>query len=101
MRLLLLSSEFPPGPGGIGNHAHQLALNLHRLGWKMMVLSPQEYASADEIGKFNSTQPFRIIRVPASRGRFREALHRLGVSYRLAHEHKPDVLMGTGLSGDR
>src|SRR2546430_1641206 len=89
----------PPGPGGIGNHAHQLTLNLQRLGWEMMVVSPQEYASAEEIGKFNSAQRFRIIRVPSSRGRLREALHRLGVAYRVAREHKPDVLMGTGRSG--
>ena len=27
-RLLLLSSEFPPGPGGIGSHAYQLARHL-------------------------------------------------------------------------
>ena len=27
--IVLLSSEFPPGPGGIGNHAYYLAMNLH------------------------------------------------------------------------
>ena len=32
-RLLLLSSEFPPGPGGIGMHAYQLARHLAARGW--------------------------------------------------------------------
>lgn len=99
MRLLIISSEFPPGPGGIGNHAHQLALNLHRLGWKVTILSPQDYASGEQAGRFNSAQPFRVFRVPSGRGRLREAFHRLRVAGRLAREHKPDVLLGSGRSG--
>jgi phosphatidylinositol alpha-1,6-mannosyltransferase len=99
MWLVIISSEFPPGPGGIGNHAHQLALNLHRLGWEVTIISPQDYASGEEAERFNSAQPFRVIHVPSGRGRLREAFHRLGVACRLAREHKPNVLLGSGLSG--
>lgn len=98
-RLLLISSEFPPGPGGIGNHAWQIALNLHRLGWQMTVLSPQDYAADNEVEKFNAVQPFKIVRVPSGRGRFRELLTRVRIANGLAREQKPDVLVGTGLSG--
>lgn len=59
-RLLLLSSEFPPGPGGIGTHAYQLARHLARLGWNVMVQSPQPYVSAGERDAFNARQPFSI-----------------------------------------
>ena len=41
-RLLLLSSEFPPGPGGIGTHAYQLARQLTARGWAVTVVTAQE-----------------------------------------------------------
>lgn len=52
-RALLLSSEFPPGPGGIGQHAFQLARHLTRLGWRLHVLTPQPYVAAAERDVFN------------------------------------------------
>src|SRR5947209_855416 len=77
VRILIIASEFPPGPGGIGNHAHQLALNLCQLGWETIVVSPQDYAMAHEVEEFNAAQPFRINRMSSGRGQFREALQRL------------------------
>ena len=63
-RLILLSSEFPPGPGGIGTHAYQLARHLTRLGWNVGVLSPQSYATAEAVAAFNRRQPFAITPLP-------------------------------------
>lgn len=60
-RLLLLSSEFPPGPGGVGTHAFQLARHLARLDWNVMVQSPQPYVSDAERDAFNARQPFTIV----------------------------------------
>ena len=80
MRALILSSEFPPGPGGIGNQAHQLALSLHRLGWELTVVSPQDYVTFEQAQAFNTQQPFRIVTVPSRRGRFAEALHRFRIT---------------------
>jgi phosphatidylinositol alpha-1,6-mannosyltransferase len=99
MNVLMISSEFPPGPGGIGNHAQQLALNLHRLGWGVSVVSPQDYALTDQVKEFNSEQPFRVISVPSGRGRLHEALYRLRIANRMVLEIRPDVMIGTGLSG--
>jgi len=99
MRLLLISSELPPGPGGIGNHAHQLALHLHRLDWTVVVVSPQDYAPPDQVKAFNLEQPFRIVPVPSGMGRVGGALHRLRTAWRVARELRPDIVMGSGLSG--
>jgi phosphatidyl-myo-inositol dimannoside synthase len=99
MRILLISSEFPPGPGGIGNHAHQLALGLYRLGWEITVVSPQDYATGEAIDEFNSNQPFKIHRMRSGQGRVRAAFQRLRAAYRIARAHQPDLLLGTGLSG--
>lgn len=99
MRLLMLSSEFPPGPGGIGTHAHHLARHLHRLGWDLTVVSPQDYAEPSHVADFNAALPFPVIPVPSGRGRGVEALHRIRVANRVARDERPDLLIGTGLSG--
>ena len=36
--ILMITSEFPPGPGGIGSHAYNLAKNLEKNGKKVTVL---------------------------------------------------------------
>jgi len=38
-KLLIISSEFPPGPGGIGNHAYNLQYHLRKEGWKVKTIS--------------------------------------------------------------
>ena len=60
VRVLILSSEFPPGPGGIGNHACHLAKELTLNGCEVLVLTPQEFVSAETSAAFNQTQVFRI-----------------------------------------
>ena len=60
MRVLFLSSEFPPGPGGIGRHCHQLAQGLVRRGREALVLAAQDYVSDVEIREFNARQQFDV-----------------------------------------
>lgn len=54
-RLLIVSTEFPPGPGGIGSHAYQVIKELKRLGWEIEVITEQNNTGEDEIEKFNRT----------------------------------------------
>ena len=97
--LMLISSEFPPGPGGIGSHAYQLAAHLARLGWKITVVAPQDYAQEPEIARFTAGLAFSLSRVTSGRGRAREAWNRVRVAQRLMKQVRPDILIGTGLSG--
>lgn len=99
MRALIVSSEFPPGPGGIGNQAHHLALSLHRLGWDLAVAAPQAYVTPEQARAFNTQQPFPIASLPSGRGRWVATLQRVRIAERLAQSHRPDILIGTGLSG--
>lgn len=95
-RLLLLSSEFPPGPGGIGTHAYQLALHLTQLGWNVQVLTLQDYTSSEEAGFFNQVQKFKIISLPRTRNRFRDLLKRWTSLFEMIKTWRPDILVVTG-----
>jgi phosphatidyl-myo-inositol dimannoside synthase len=96
MQVLILSREFPPGPGGIGAHAFQLADNLNRLGWAVTVLTPQDYASAEEIREFNARQPFPVVNLPSRRGNIREGWHRWRTLTRQLRTQTPDVMVASG-----
>ena len=62
--ILLLSSEFPPGPGGIGNHAYCLALNLQaNRKYSVKVITPVR-TSVDHV--FDNKLSFEINRVNIS-----------------------------------
>jgi phosphatidylinositol alpha-1,6-mannosyltransferase len=63
-RILIISSEYPPGPGGIGHHAYSLSCGLHRSGHHVEVLTVSDYASEEEKGIFDSRQAFGITRYP-------------------------------------
>lgn len=62
--LLIISSEFPPGPGGIGHHAYSLAMQLHKCGYQVTVLANGDYADVVKLGEFDTRQPFPIRRFP-------------------------------------
>jgi phosphatidylinositol alpha-1,6-mannosyltransferase len=63
-RILVISSEFPPGPGGIGHHALSLVSALVNRGYQITVMSPADFVTEEEVEDFDSQQRFRIIRYP-------------------------------------
>ena len=93
MRLLLVSSEFPPGPGGIGTQAFELARHLTRFGWDVRVVTPQDYAEDSEILLFNQSLKFRIERVRAGYGR---SVTFWRAAQRQVRRWKPQVILATG-----
>ena len=66
----IISSEFPPGPGGIGQHAYDLAKVLAENGIRIKVLSPADYTTDREVAEFDSRQTFDIKRYPRGWGPF-------------------------------
>lgn len=93
MRILLISSEFPPGPGGIGTQAFELARHLTRFGWEVRVVAPQDYAEVDEILLFNQSLEFQIERVRARSGR---SIAFWRTVRRQDRRWKPQVILATG-----
>ena len=64
MKLLLISSEFPPGPGGIGHHAYSLCTALIRKGHEVVVLTVTDFATPEQVEAFDHAHDFNIIRFP-------------------------------------
>ena len=95
-KVFVLASEFPPGPGGIGTHAHQVALELHARGWIVSVCAPQDLAADAAIAAFNAAQPFAVHRLRrVGRGPLKLA-HRLAAVSRRLRADRPDLIVGSG-----
>lgn len=96
MRLLILSIEFPPGPGGLGTLAHQIAWYLAREGCQVFVSTPQDYADAGDINSFNADQPFEIVRLKHLEPSALEGLYRLVKAMQVMSRGQPDILLAVG-----
>lgn len=96
MQVLILSAEFPPGPGGIGTHAHQLALQLLERGWRVSVMTVQEIADEPSIGAFNRSVPFVLERLrQIGPGPIKLAVRFAAVSRRILRD-RPDLIIASG-----
>jgi len=96
MRLLIFSSEFPPGPGGIGTHAFQVAQELVNLGWQVQVLTPQDYAAESEIAAFNALSPFPIQRLQRKANRAAQSLYQIRELLAAVGSFQPELLLASG-----
>ncbi|HMS64789.1 MAG TPA: glycosyltransferase family 4 protein [Ignavibacteria bacterium] len=61
-KILMISSEFPPGPGGIGNHGYNLANNLKRNNKVVKVLTMSDYVEKKAEEEFDKKVNFEIVR---------------------------------------
>lgn len=61
--IVIVSSEFPPQPGGIGNHAYNLARSLSDEGYNVEVISDQRSKTGIEEEDFDLNLPFKVHRV--------------------------------------
>ncbi len=96
MRILIVASEFPPGPGGIGRHAEALASHLARLGHQVTVAAPQPYVDDRARQAFLEDAPYRFLEL----GRLPRLLDAPARVWRvLLAAGNADVVVGSGMSG--
>ncbi len=76
-KILLLTSEFPPGPGGIGNHAFNLAKYLKLNSIEVNVLAVSDFVSSDEEEEFDKKQNFKVTRFRRHKSRVKTYLKRV------------------------
>lgn len=60
--ILIVATEFPPGPGGIGSHAFSMARALYAKGYSVTVVAPADFVTKEEVVEFDSRQDFTIVR---------------------------------------
>src|SRR5918999_506212 len=85
MRLLMITNDFPPRPGGIQQYVHNLLVRLH--GAEVTVLTSRW----DGWEAFDAAQPFEVVRAPTTmllptRSALRQALG-------LIAERTPDLVL--------
>ncbi len=60
--VLIIASEFPPGPGGIGSHAYSMAKAFYKKNIEVTVVCPADYVDRKEALEFDSKLPFKVVR---------------------------------------
>lgn len=93
-RILIISSEFPPNVGGIGNHAYNLAKALANEGFEMTVMADVINVSAKEQREFSNQHQFSIAFIKRSGLTFLTYLQRL--SKGLVLSGRADLIICSG-----
>lgn len=88
-KILLISSEFPPLPGGIGNHAYLLSKYLQKSNCEVAILT--DYRSVNDDDSFDAKQDFNVVRI---RRNFFTYLNRFKQAFILVK--KNEVIIASG-----
>lgn len=93
-RILIVSSEFPPQPGGIGNHAYNLAKGLCKKGFEVTVLVDCRSDAGQLERSFDKIQDFDVKRIATKHFRALMYLRRLVLFFK--YQRNNDVLIASG-----
>ncbi|WP_435139253.1 glycosyltransferase family 4 protein [Formosa sp. A9] len=92
--VLIVTSEFPPQPGGIGDHAYNLAYYLERSGYRVTVLADCRSDDGREEQRFDAGLSFTVVRIPMSKRRFTMYLQRIRLYKELLQE--TNIVLASG-----
>lgn len=93
-RITIFTSEFPPQPGGIGNHAYNLAKYLNKSGYEVKVLCDRRSIKGEEEELFDAALSFPVIRIPRKKILIYSYLHRIIQGFKLAGA--TDIIIASG-----
>lgn len=85
-KILILTSEFPPQPGGIGNHAFHLARELKENGYEITLICDQRSQNGELERPFDAEVPFKVIRVPRQEFILLTYIQRIKSAFALSEE---------------
>ncbi|MDC0467763.1 glycosyltransferase family 4 protein [Bacteroidia bacterium] len=92
-RILIVASEFPPLPGGIGNHAFNLANSLTNKKYKVSVLTDcRSYGNKELV--YDNSLSFNVIRILLKKNRMLMYFKRVQQLFSLAKEN--DIVIASG-----
>nr|WP_321228495.1 glycosyltransferase family 4 protein [uncultured Psychroserpens sp.] len=93
-QILIVTSEFPPQPGGIGYHAFHVAEQLQLHGYLVSVLADQRSALGEEESVFDKSLSFQVNRVAWRSRRFLMYLERIFLLFKSIKNN--DVILASG-----
>ena len=78
-KVLFISSEFPPGPGGIGSHAFNLSNGLSKRGYEVIINTKSDYVDKNQEILFDIKCPYKIFRFRRKKTSLQNWIHRLKI----------------------
>lgn len=93
-RILIISYEFPPNVGGIGNHAYNLAKSLSNEGYSVTVMADIMDVSREKLNDFTAKQNFRLHWIRRKKIVLLSYIHRIFSAVTLSS--KADKIICTG-----
>ena len=93
--VLIFVSEFPPGPGGIGDHAFNLAQQYKSMGFEIQIIAPSraQFPYQD----FDQKSELKIIRYPASGSMPKKILRISKILVNRLRKEKYDLIIVSGI----
>lgn len=93
-KIILLTSEFPPLPGGIGNHALNLSLQLQKSGYAVTVVCDQRATSLSQDRAFDSNLSVQVVRIKRQQLSLLTYLSRITTAFSLVKQHEVVIASG-------
>ncbi|KXN98416.1 glycosyltransferase [Aequorivita aquimaris] len=93
-KILILTSEFPPQPGGIGNHAYNLAKGLQDNGFEIQLVCDARSANGEAEKIFDKNLSFEVIRIVRKKIIFRSYLNRIATAFSLLRHNELIICSG-------
>src|SRR5690606_10320707 len=82
-KTLILTSEFPPQPGGIGNHAYNLAEGLQANGFEVQLVCDTRSSNGEAEREFDKMLSFEVIRISRKKILLLSYLNRIKTAFKL------------------
>jgi phosphatidylinositol alpha-1,6-mannosyltransferase len=90
----MISSEFPPQPGGIGSHAYQLCSHLSEKGYEVELISDNRSKTGKEETTFDNKLDFKVHRVSVKSLRILMYFKRVYLLFEKSK--KADIILASG-----
>lgn len=95
-KCLFISTEFPPGPGGIGMHAFNVINLLHNNhNWDFTILTNQDNSEEKEILNFNKIYHSKIVRLEETPSLYKLILKCIKILF-LTIKYNPKLIITSG-----
>jgi len=95
-KILFISSEFPPGPGGLGEHAFQISQGLNELGWEITIITTLDYTNETTKNEFVEQQNYKIINIKRNSWPIINVCNKIVKMIWVTRQLKPDIIISSG-----